>query len=419
MSGFVRESLDGVVSRNGWESLPEAQLALVGSNPLPVYLAMKALEPRYVYLLPTDQTQETARRIETALRSSMPATQVRVLGSIEESPGRDEIRARFGEIPQRSFGLHYTGGTKQMAVRVYDVWRQHVGRDSASRLHWASYLQARTFRLLLDRDDRYGALWPGLQLTLDEIVTLHGVGSSKERPRTPQGWVEARLATQRLAEDRGQKVPQPDGESETWEFSNPVWEPFRAEVGAGTDPLTVGQYVASFAARETSGSAGASGFRDAKTWLTGGWLEDWTALAVTRALTRLGLETGPHVVKVGWTLEAPKARTRANDPSFEVDVVFVVGPAPFVISCSTSKDQSAVKGKLFEVDKRAMQLGGDCAQYAVVSLASVEACRRVQKDVSPSWARVNLPIVFDADQVLDPDRLENAIEQWVRQVMKI
>lgn len=90
-------------------------------------------------------------------------------------------------------------------------------------------------------------------------------------------------------------------------------------------------------------------------WLDGAWLESY----VLHIVQNLPDEVRPQEVFHG---------VKTKEIDFELDVVAVRGYQPFVFSCTTAGERSALKLKLFEAILRARQIGGDQARVALVYL---------------------------------------------------
>ena len=74
------------------------------------------------------------------------------------------------------------------------------------------------------------------------------------------------------------------------------------------------------------------------------------------------------------------ANIKTEPINFEVDVVAIRGYQMFAISCTTSKEMSLVKSKLFEAYVRARQMGGDEARIALICCSDEPA--QVEKQMA-------------------------------------
>lgn len=161
----------------------QLMILLVGGNPLPNYVAAQVLQPARVLLVHSASTKAIAERLQRVL--SIHADLVEV----EESSPRsifDEITSALEERKPRRVSLHYTGGTKAMAIHAYRAVEQWSQRN---RAEWsASYLDARRQVLVFDQpqeESKY--VGDKLSLTLEEMLKLHGwsLGHSRVQPVFP------------------------------------------------------------------------------------------------------------------------------------------------------------------------------------------------------------------------------------------
>jgi hypothetical protein len=138
---------------------------LVGSNPLPNYLAAMALQPREVVLVYTAETKNAKGRLVDVLRKKGFTEDYIETKVIEDATKASAIQDACRDIDADH--LHYTGGTKPMAVHLRMVFR---GGD-----HRVSYLDER--KALLRFEDGYDIPLErfNLELTLDVLLDLHAV----------------------------------------------------------------------------------------------------------------------------------------------------------------------------------------------------------------------------------------------------
>lgn len=149
---------------------------LIGENPLPNYVAAKTLlkEGGTVYLVHSTDTTSKANCLERMLKPVK--VQLVSLDRNEAKSGyiQDKIKTRVKKIlekpPAPSFGLNYTGGTKAMAVHSYRSLLEASGVHNPI----FSYLDARSLKMLIDRDnDSPASERVEIQLSLQEIFELH------------------------------------------------------------------------------------------------------------------------------------------------------------------------------------------------------------------------------------------------------
>lgn len=155
-------------------------ILLVGSNPLPNYLAAMLLRPQRVHLIFTEETRAVRRRLSDCLRGSGSGIEVvdKPEYQLADAIDAQMIRRIVTHLPENA-GLNYTGGTKTMATHIHAQWlASRGGKDT-----FASYLDDRGGQLRLDD----GTTKP-LQITLDldTLCKLHGL-KHKERSTVDGG----------------------------------------------------------------------------------------------------------------------------------------------------------------------------------------------------------------------------------------
>ena len=357
-------------SRN--ERRSEKLAVLVGSNPLPNYVAAMVLEPREVVFLYSPETQEPRDRLKTALEAKgIGAREV----CIDDATDVRKIRDACKSVQVDH--LHYSGGTKPMAA--------HARATIELAESQSSYLDER--KGLLRFDDGYDIALADrdLGLTPDLVLALHGavrIGTTTivEGSPTESDCVSmcARILNEpALArslfeafrpEERGKSIMQ---------AKNRPWIPSDHGI-----KLTVPKIPDSDWSR-----ARYDGWDD---FVTGGWLERRTASLIRSSLgTLVAPEVGIHC-----------KRDKPVATEFEIDVTLIRGHRLYVVSCTTEHKKKALcKSKLFEVAMRARQMGGDLARSALVCLLDGSDARgsyveQLRSDIAGVWDAPNVPRVF-------------------------
>lgn len=391
----------------------QLMILLVGGNPLPNYVAAQVLQPARVLLVHSASTKAIAERLQRVL--SIHADLVEV----EESSPRsifDEITSALEERKPRRVSLHYTGGTKAMAIHAYRAVEQWSQRN---RAEWsASYLDARRQVLVFDQpqeESKY--VGDKLSLTLEEMLKLHGwsLGHSRVQPVFPGTAREIALSytddcTKGLQPPRYQK------------WKEQVLRPLRrqnsrdwlseGQLKQNTLDLPVGDLpqVAAALQRELGIEASQVKLEQAKAagsfsktedfckWLDGAWLESY----VLHIVQNLPDEVRPQEVFHG---------VKTKEIDFELDVVAVRGYQPFVFSCTTAGERSALKLKLFEAILRARQIGGDQARVALVCTYKdpLSIQREARAQIDPD--NQNQIRVFGCGDLAE---LGDRIAEWIR-----
>lgn len=370
-------------------SQPEDLILLVGSNPLPNYLAARHLGPKRVHLLFTEETKDVRRRLGECLSDSsidLPDNAEYQLGDAADA---GMIRRVTGHLPKNA-GLNYTGGTKTMATHVHAQWLATLqGKDS-----FASYLDDRGGHIRFDD----GTTQPlQIQLNLATLCKLHGL-KHKERSTIDGGPTADQIVKMadaltnppsraaclynRLRAD-GKLISQKDFKD------NPLTQPDLDTLGCSSLPAPIPS----------------DGWKKDRIecWakmLASDWLEEYVALLVG------GLNLSATKVHVGvnaWDEQHEKPPP--GGCNFEVDVLVLRGHRLYAISCTTESARNDLcKSKLFEVALRARQLGGDLTRFAFVCLLGqnkdgLEKSDVLEKQARSAWDAPNKPRVFGLSHV--------------------
>lgn len=318
-------------------------ILLVGSNPLPNYLAACALRPERVLLVYSKKTKQPKDRLEAALRERLgveipegPAGSRCVADATDASAVEEECR----DLPADA-RLNYTGGTKIMATHARLAFQEAGG----SPAH-ASYVDGALG--IVRFDDGYPLPLPDDCLDLDVVLKLHGlellsqweaqeVQEGEPCERDAEAIADAALDNPELPEqlyrwtkdDAGKRKKREDARNHPLHAS---------DLGlALPDPIP-----------------GDGWTRDQfKRWLHflgGGWLDVSVAAQVKAALPDAAVHAAVHV-------------RRHNEREFEVAL-------------------------------RARQLGGDIASAALVCFLDGAAVDEVRRDIESVWDQPNLPEIF-------------------------
>ena len=342
---------------------------LVGSNPLPNYLAAIALEAKEVVLLYTPETGEPRDRLKAALEKRGLTVAARC---IQDATDARSIRDACRDLVTDH--LHYSGGTKPMAAHA----RMTVNEDSR-----ASYLDER--RGLLRFENGYDRSLTDIDfgLTLDVLLELHGTSrnASTVTDQIPTEQDAETLATWILKDpNRANSIldhfkPIADGKRKDLSLTDAKGRPFTFKGPA----LSVAKVPEDPWNNKT--------YEHWRDFLCGTWLEMWTASAVRQCL-----ENAAPPIEVGVNC------TRNNVP-FEIDVALVRGHRLYAISCTTDSTKGLCKSKLFEIAMRSRQMGGDLARCALVCMLDGNDSRgtfveQLRADIASVWDAPNTPQVF-------------------------
>lgn len=375
---------------------------LVGENPLPNYVAAKLLlkEEGTLYLVYSKGTTNQAERLDKILRTEQFETETVSLEDYESDAYRIKKRIQECLRPpanQLSIGLHYSGGTKPMAVHAYRALFEHSSKQQQEVVF--SYLNPRQLKICIDRLDNDSDNIPvrpqDLEIQLETIFELHGrkSKSSKKFIRTPhmpnlatalaetvadrttaKHWFDWFLevfckggGTEKLAARKPRKS---NGKPGNWKSKTALGELFFSTNDmpqAIKNVLRDKGYINSQDRLSLAEIKEIGDFNKATefcSWLDGFWLEHYVLQQII-TLSEI-LNIADYGLNFDFELQGTK-------DGFEFDVAFTHGYQLFAISCTTFGDQdgqrSACKLKFLEAYIRAQQMGGTEARVALVCLA--------------------------------------------------
>lgn len=348
-------------------------LLLVGSNPLPNLVAAELLlrENGVLHLIFSAETAGIADNLKRHLEGKK---QVRLSPAIQATDAQD-IESAITQLVRGltgTIGLHYTGGTKAMAVHAYRaVEKACIGKTPPV----FSYLDAKTFELRVDPAYHEKVLME-VKPTLRDLVALHGNPLKRDLPcrnvtmqsaatalayAAPDGlqfwreWCDKTLRQEQIHTGKNwrsntilKQVTLP------W----PAQPSLRQAVIALNTLLGFPADAPELVLAAVHLPAGIEGLRHLCKWLDGEWLEHYVLSQIIAVAERCALHD------YGMTLDTDERG--AADFNFEFDVAALRGYQLFGISCTTGGSKSAAKSKLFEASIRARQLGGDEARVGLV-----------------------------------------------------
>lgn len=399
-------------------------ILLVGGNPLPNAVAGRLLvrEGATITLLHSQETAVIAQRLANWLEPYTQASiQFKQIDEASPNSIQKGIEAQLKKVSAKSVGLHYTGGTKAMAVHAYraiEKWDHHQSPPVYS------YLDANTLSLIIEGKDNPIPLARTLQLDLNDLLALHG-WTLKNNPATtpimPQfaqallklysddnltawnEWKEQELKKCRRSDrpDKWQSKTSLNKITLNWASAPELTD----VVAALQEELEQEDKLQIKTATEAGRKWGLKKPEDLCKRLDGGyWLED----AVLEALQTIGCL---HNL-------CTNVEPSIDDTGFELDVVAIRDYQLYGFSCGTDTDsvkggRERLKLKLFEAYIRAKQLGGDEARVALVCSADdpegLQA--EVRRDLEAPHIRV-----FGRKQLLN---LAEEFTRWMDEIRLI
>lgn len=392
-------------------------LLLVGGNPLPNLVAARLLlKPGgTLHLVYSEDTASVAARLQAHLADECT---VKLAQAVKEAQAHDilaKMRAYVQGL-EGTVGLHYTGGTKAMAVHAYRAVADTLGNVPCQPVF--SYLDAGTFELRIDPDQHENVLLD-VKPSLEELASLHGCYLQKGAPKRKEALVlrgTARALGQTAAKgvDAWRRwchhtLRDQAHNGRRWHSKTQLrrvvlqfpQSPRLREVvrmlkcelglppGATELPLDPQKLDWPFRKQEPKYLC---------RWLDGEWLEQY----VLAEILAIADETELH--DWGMNLQTDQSRSEFY---FEFDVAAMRGYQFFGISCCTTVQKWLAKHKLFEAYTRAQHLGGEEARVGLVT--GYEKNMRLEEEVTQPWEAQGKIKVFGPQHLPE---LRKHLKRW-------
>jgi len=352
---------------NEW--MADHLFVLVGGNPLPNYVAGKLLLKAgdAIHLIHSPGTASVANRLAKCFEHSYSHE---IQNPSNGGEIGDVIQAALAQIPGNAdVGLHYTGGTKAMAVHAHSAFKRGMAKRGSKGV--LTYLDAATLSLL--RDDEWNPVSVQFAITpeLETLLQLHGI--QLQHPPKREVWfpelnqalaqahrsVEGQKAydswCQNLRREKDGQLARRQRDLSTPTIPYPT-DPALGEVaevmrktfekgGCVFDPMAViGNWT-----------VGPKNMKELIRYLDGVWVEHLVLQTFIEISTSCGLHD------YGMSLD-----TTNDQYDFEFDVAAMQGYQLCAVSCTRNATRRLNKSKLFEATIRATQLGGDEARVGLV-----------------------------------------------------
>jgi len=415
---------------------------LVGTNPLPNYVAGKLLldrtedeeDPYHVYFVHTDKTIKIAERLRKKLNLPVVNYQYIIVKEAKPEDIQTEVEKALPEHTT-SIGLNFTGGTKAMAVHAYQAVIKKV--PDAVR----TYLDARTLSIVIER---FGE--PQLSIpvhgkpitTLEDLLDLHNYQFKIEKKQikkpllTPphkkitnaiasmglvhiKKWCEENLDPVRNKYAEIRKHPPEIGKNK-WEKEQKQLQNKETAIlplPVGNNYSTILNYFCGALTIKELAIAWNEKQGEVVKYLNGGWLEEYVLSCIIDLekdckLDSYGMNALIQSVEtIKYTERNGKETDTKERVTFEFDDFAIKGYQFFGISCGTGAGKGHLKLKLFEAFVRATQMGGDEAKFALV--CGDPNPQKIQADLEEEWNAKGKIMVWGIEDLPD---LSNLLRQW-------
>lgn len=328
---------------------------LIGTNPLPNYVAAKMLaRPNtHFYFVHSKDTGPVADKLITILKLSEGKWSKVTVDEADPNSIYNETYEYASK--KKGVALHYTGGTKTMAVFAY----QSIKEADANAMF--SYLDARSLKMKISNAEGYSDEVPAnvkVKITIHEILSLHGLKLiENEFTRVPKH-PELCEAIAKLY-GNGNTL----STWKNWVNKNrckdlpPAEDGLKGVIGA-MEKICNGKELN---ADNLANALGYKGLSSSQIWFQGKWLEDYVLNIIVQLINQNKLG---NVSDYAMNLKCKKNSDQKNN--FELDLAIILGYQLFAISCIVSDEKAKCKEHLFEAFVRARQVGGDEARVGLI-----------------------------------------------------
>lgn len=371
-------------------------MLLMGTNPLPNYVAAKLLAKpdTQLHLVVTDEIQAMG----------IP---IRLLKQLEKDPSDQDyyisVKATdpsdiFSKVCERvtkkpgSWGLHYTGGKKVMATHAYRAMEHALAKSGPDIQGIYSYLDADSLEMVIKQSGKpvqYCSSELDSPVMLWQLLDLHGKPETtikKARWETyPTGAFENRALGK-----KPQRVP----------FYPDLCEQLKnAQITDDHSPFEELRNSILPLSQRTGQKE-----QDLQMWLSENiWFEHYVLGQIIRVKDEC------HISDYVLGFEA---QIFGGAKEFESDILAIQGHQLFYITITTAKKEKENKLKFFEAYIRAQQLGGEQAKVALVTLSPHVNAQSMENELRSDLHLTGK--VFDRNHLQDTINFHEELKNWMR-----
>lgn len=441
----IYEAVKQSFQRHNIDPLPDIGLLLVGSNPLPVYALVQALNPTTVLLLGTGKVDPYVQNLEEMFKKENR----NVIKAACAPSNWQEIKNNMNELLKKINGnkvwFSYTAGTKAMSVHGYEECKNCSNSFSPYHgIYLSPYGPTVNFdyheSFILAPNNYYHV--PELSLNTliylhnnkeTKIKNLHKDSTCKELAKKIHAFVIqesiheyvnllppsylsktevcmdknfspliAKGEITFLTSDKNYKNFKDDSYLTLFSMQNWSKKVINNDNLAILDDIIRSYFDNNFDSLNSKEKK-KSRYQCLK-WLVAGWLEVWIA----DVLKHSGFF---HEVCDSYEFQIPNTELTS-----EVDVCGMRGVTPFIFSCTIDDGSRLGKGKLFEVRQRANQLGGEHTRSAVVCLSTYP--EKIENQLNEGWSGYDTIKVFGRDALKDEQTFIQKVKEWIDKLEK-
>jgi len=418
---------------------------MVGTNPLPNYVVGSYLKENYdkfvlIYSgknkdINQSSTADYADKLKKHLNLDNNNCTLLPLSNVSNPNAiRDDLKEKFPKDNVDEVHLNYTGGTKTMAVHVYNFLKEEFPKDKFN----ASYLDARTNELIYD-DNRKGSVNLKDEIKIDiDIKTLLSIHLYNIKKLEVYDTYTYKQKFANNFDDISEKIKNAINNDSGKKFIEWVDNTFRkifkrenrflenneefqqhVRTLNDSNPSLIVKFnklseeIAKFKEQDKLDDESSQSIKDVSfiwdilnafpedkkilknngfpdciediedikytvKFLDGMWLEWYVYNEIRSKLWEKGLQEGKHF---GISLEAKKENS-SKSPNFELDIFIINGYQLVGLSITTSDNQGACKLKGFEVIHRVRQIGGDESEAILITGMEPSKKDALQEDLS-------------------------------------
>ncbi|ORX23355.1 hypothetical protein BVF91_07465 [Thermoanaerobacterium sp. PSU-2] len=420
-------------------------IALIGSNPLPIYAVLNYLLndsredkkelpcPDIALCVHSEDTCKYFENIKKLIGNKLKFEQIN-LGFYERDPKtiKEQIKKKLSSLNEEnskkdtieSIHLNYTGGTKVMSVISYNEVKNYCKNNNIECVF--SDLDPKTNKInVIVNDDievkKYpfdGDLRDYIKVKAPTLFKLHNMEVNESELGDELYF--SKIDIDEFSEKALKLLNKNDRDfKNAYDLLSQEISKYKLEYGYDVKKI-----------KENTGCKKSFGklkeifgdiipYKDLESapnpqvgnlceFLTGKWLEDYILCH---------LRNIKNDVKVDNLYKS--VRVRYNNRPCEIDVIAIKGYCTYLFSCTISQRIKIIKEKAFEAIYRANQLAGEHAKVIVVSPISSDKSKKdnnleeLKKDLSSFDAINNKKVEYlSIDDLIDTEKLENKLKKF-------